>query len=81
MSGGEFDYPSFTDFCAAVKRADYADACRGDASARIRIAEALDGVDLYHHAGPAFGDDFIWVTLADLLCHRIIPRVTLHKDG
>jgi len=71
----------FDDFKAAVKQDDFeAVVLRNDDDARRRIAEALDGVELYFHAGPHFGEEYVWVTLAELICHRIISRVTLHKD-
>lgn len=75
----------FNDYLAAVRADDWERAIHGaDEEERrffkARIAEALDGVDLYYHAGPEFGDDYIWVTLADLLCHGIVLRVTLHKE-
>lgn len=76
MSG----YRTFCDFMALVKADDWELACDGDVGARQRIAESLDGVDLYFHAGPNLGDDYIGVTLADLLCHKVIARVTLHKE-
>jgi len=72
----------FDDFRAAVNATDFeAVVLRNDDEARRRIAENLDGVDLYFHAGPSFDDSYVWVTLAELICHRIIPRVTLHKGG
>lgn len=70
----------FSDFCAIVDRRDWEAAVAGDVSAARRIAGALDGVDLYFHGGPHIEGDVIGVTLADLLCHGIIPRVTLRKD-
>lgn len=73
----------FTDFLAVVDRKDFELVAAGgpeaDAAAE-RIAESLDGVDLYFHAGPNIDGDVVGVTLADLICHRIIPRVTLHKS-
>lgn len=71
----------FSDFMAIVDRKDFESAVNGDEQAAQRIAETLDGVDLYFHGGPTIEGDVIGVTLADLICHRIIPRVTLHKDG
>lgn len=70
-----------TDFLAAVLRDDYEKVVvHNDDAARLRIAQALDGVDLYFHGGPSFGDEYTWVTITELIVHRIIPRVTLHKD-
>lgn len=70
----------FTDFLAIVDRKDFEAAINGDEDAAKRIAESLDGVDLYFHAGPAIDGDVVGITLAELICHRLIPRVTLHKD-
>jgi hypothetical protein len=73
-------YRRFNDFIALVKADDWEKAFHGDVEARERISKELDGVDLYYHAGPGFGDDYIGVTLADLICHGIVMRVTLHRD-
>ena len=70
----------YTDFMAYVDSDDFAAAASGDVSAKHRIAESLDGVELYlHNFNPGRGR-WVGVTLADLICHGIIPRVTLHKD-
>ena len=69
------------DFMAAVLREDYERVVlHNDDAARERIAEALDGVELYFHGGPSFGEEYTWVTVTELIVHRIIPRITLHKD-
>jgi hypothetical protein len=73
-------YRTLYDFVAFVKQSDYEAAANGDREAKQRIADELDGVDLYFHGGPLVPDDYIGVTIADLLSHAIIPRVTLHKD-
>lgn len=69
----------FSDFMAVVNENDFRLATQGDDEARKRVAESLDGVDLYFHMGPRF-DGGVGVTLADLICHEIIPRITLHKS-
>jgi hypothetical protein len=68
----------FNDFMAFVNERDFEAATKGDEAARQRIAAALEGVDLYFHACPSREDE-IGVTLADLICHKIIARVTLHS--
>ncbi len=73
-------YRTLGDFVAAVKADDWEAAWAGDEAARRRIAEALEGVDLYYHAGPALGAGYSWVGVADLICHGIVRRVTLHAD-
>ena len=73
--------PYFWDFCAVVDSKDWEAATRdNDDEAAKRIAESLDGVDLYFHGGPNIEGDVVGVTIADLICHGIIPRITLHKD-
>ena len=78
---------SFNDYCALVPAEDWEALFAGDAkaaeAAKERMAVFLNGVDLYYHAGPILPgepDDYISVTIADLLSHGIIQRVTLHKD-
>jgi hypothetical protein len=72
-------YREFMDFVAVVDKDDWLLAVeKHDEAAKERIATALDGVDLYFHGGPNM--EGIGVTIADLICHGIIKRVTLHKD-
>lgn len=71
----------FDDFRALVDRSDYEKiVMHNDDGARLRVADALDGVDLYFHIGPHLEGDVVGVTVAELIVHRIIPRITLHKD-
>lgn len=75
-----YRWRTFYDFPVFVKTEDWDAAYNGDEAAKRRIAGDLEGVDIYFHAGPNVGDDYTAVTIVDLMCHGIIPRITLHKD-
>lgn len=81
LNSGE--HRTMIDFAAYVITEDYVLATHGDDEARRRIAEDLDGVDLYFHAGPHLEDmdKRTAVTIPELLVLGIIPRVTLHRDA
>lgn len=70
---------NFSDFAVYVDWQKFEAAKEGDLAARKEIAEELDGADIYFHMF-ARPEGYIGVTLADVICAGIIPRVTLHKD-
>lgn len=73
-------YRTLLDFQAHVNAKDFQAAINGDEEAINRIRNELNNVDLYFHIGPTCPKDHIWVTVADLIAHQLVLRITLHKD-
>lgn len=74
--------------CVVVNRADWAAAAGGDEAARLRLIDALDGLELYQHALP-IDETTEQVITIDALCDYaraglsapIVQAVTLRTKG
>jgi hypothetical protein len=75
----EYVGTNLLDFVVYVNCADWEAMKCGDLLAKQRIAEELDGVQIYFHAGPNLGPKYAAVHLMDVISHGVIPMVTLHK--
>lgn len=72
---------NYSDFMVFVDWEEFDKAKTGDIVARQKIADELNGVDIYFHAFVPPRSGMIGVTIADVICAGIIQRVVLHKDA